>query len=88
MIDGEASDALPVTSGVLQGSILGPILFLLFIDGMPKYVSHSQVRLFADNTIIYLSVSAVDDCNKLQEDLKRPEDWEREWLMEFQFSHG
>ena len=50
---------------------------------MPKYVSHSQVRLFTDDTIVYLSVSAVDDCNKLQEDLKRLEDWEREWLMEF-----
>ena len=46
-------------------------------------MSHSQVRLFADDTIVYLSVSAVDDCNKLQEDLKRLEDWEREWLMEF-----
>ena len=42
-----------------------------------------KVRLFADDTIVYLSVSAVDDCNKLQEDLKRLEDWEREWLMEF-----
>ena len=83
VIDGEESDAVPVTSGVPQGSRLEPILFLIFIDDMPKYVSHSQVRLFADDTIVYLSVSAVDDCNKLQEDLKRLEDWEREWLMEF-----
>ena len=67
VIDGEESDAVPVTSGVPQGSRLGPILFLIFIDDMPKYVNHSQVRLFAGDTIVYLSVSAVEDCNKLQE---------------------
>ena len=71
VIDGEDSDAVPVTSGVPQRSRLGPILFLIFIDDMPKYVSHSKVQLFADNTIVYLSVSAVDDCNKLQEDLSK-----------------
>ena len=83
IIDGEESESVPVTSGVSQGSVLGPILFLIFIDDMPQYTKHSQIRLFADDTIVYLTVSAIDDCGKLQEDLKRLEKWEEEWQMEF-----
>ena len=82
MIDGEESDAVSVTSGVPQGSVLGPILFLVYIDDMPKYTQHSRIRLFADDTIVYLTVTNMDDCQKLQDDLKRLEVWEKEWLME------
>ena len=83
VVDGVTSESVPVTSGVPQGSILGPILFLIFMNDMPQYTKHSQVRLFADDTIVYLTVTAVDDCEKLQEDLKRLEKWEEEWQMEF-----
>ena len=50
---------------------------------MPQYTKHSQIHLFADDTIVYLTVSAIDDCGELQEDLKRLEKWEEEWQMEF-----
>ena len=61
VIDGEESDAVPVTSRVPQGSVLGPILFLVYMDDMPKYTKHSWVRLFADDAIVYLIITNMDD---------------------------
>ena len=62
IIDGEESGAVPVTSGVPQGTVLGPTLFLVYINDMPQYTKYSQIRLFADDTIVYLTITAVDDC--------------------------
>ena len=62
VIDGESSESVPVTSGVPQGSVLGPSLFLVFINDMPDYRSHATIRLFANDTIAYLTVSSMEDC--------------------------
>ena len=71
-----------VTSGVPQGSVLGPLLFLLYVNALPQNVQ-SQVRLFADDTAVYLTVTSPEDVNTLQADLNILQEWERTWDMEF-----
>jgi hypothetical protein len=86
-VDGETSDKVHVESGVPQGSVLGPSLFLFYINDMPQGL-YSTVRLFADDTIVYLTVSSDSDCSKLQSDLDKLAKWENIWKMEFHpFQH-
>lgn len=80
VIEGVKSDIINVESGVPQGSVLGPSLFLYYINDMPDNIS-STVRLFADDTIAYLTVSS--ESNSLQDDLNKLATWEEKWMMQF-----
>ena len=84
VIDNESSDFLPVTSGVPQGSILGPLLFLIFINDMPNVISkETSLPLFADDSKCFRLILRRDDGNKLQDDLNKLFQWSRIWGMEF-----
>jgi hypothetical protein len=68
LLEGTQSKTCPVDSGVPQGTVLGPILFLLFINDLPDVVS-SQARLFADDSLLYRVINNPSDQVRLQEDL-------------------
>ena len=53
VLDRDSSDLAPVTSGVPQGTVLGPVLFFVYINDLPEYLSSSKLKLFADDSIIY-----------------------------------
>ncbi len=79
-VDGSHSSKVDVESGVPQGTVLGPLLFLLYINDLPEYVS-SQVRLFADDCLLYRPIRSITDQLQLQEDLKALTTWASTWGM-------
>ena len=81
MCKGEHSQWASVLSGVPQGSVIGPVLFLIYISDLPKEV-RGKVRLFADDTIMYVTMTGEKDAASLQ-DLDHLADWEEKWQMKF-----
>ena len=81
VLDGHQSSPVKVESGVPQGSVLGPCLFLYYINDLPDKLS-SSVRLFADDSIIYLTIENQHQTQQLQEDLDKLEEWASTWMME------
>ena len=82
VVEGTRSNCINVKTGVPQGSVLGPCLFLCYINDLPSKIS-SKSRLFADDTVAYRFITSANDPDKLQEDLQRLEEWEKEWDMAF-----
>jgi hypothetical protein len=69
VLSGYASHWKSISSGVPQGSHLGPLLFTLFINDIDKYIKNSKVLLYADDTKIYKIINSIDDYHLLQDDL-------------------
>ena len=82
IVDGESSSETKVLSGVPQGTVLGPLLFLVHINDLPERVT-SKVRLFADDCLLYREIKSPADSEELQKDLANLEDWAQTWGMKF-----
>ena len=83
VLEGKKSTTIDVESGVPQGSVLGPCLFLFYINDLPNGLA-SKVRLFADDAISCTWVMTIDnqqDAHNLQQDLNRIGEWAKKWTM-------
>ena len=84
ILEGETSEQAAVSSGVPQGTVLGPLLFLAFINELPECISaSSSVRLFVDDSVVYRIIRKPSDAVQLQQDLDQLQMWEKTWKMEF-----
>ena len=84
VVDGEVSNWKSVLSGVPQGSVLGPILFLIYINDLDESIT-SNVLKFADDTKLFRKVNTDGDKQHLQNDLDRLVKWSEKWQMLFNF---
>ena len=82
VVSGHASDWKPVLSGAPQGTVLGPHLFLSFINDIHENIS-STTRLFADDCLVYKVIKSPEDERQLQNDLDKLVDWAQTWGMRF-----
>ena len=84
LLEGHDSTALPVLSGVPQGTVLGPLLFLIYINDMGENLTEgTKLRLFADDSLLYREIKTKKDQDILQNDLDKLQKWEKEWSMHF-----
>ena len=81
-VNGEESISAAVLSGIPQGSVLGPLLFVIYINDLPEVVS-SDAFLFADDTKILRQVISREDSLILQADIDALSDWSKKWLLKF-----
>ena len=81
-INNEKSEQVPVTSGVPQGSVLGPSLFIYFINDLPD-VTNSLLKIFADDTKVYSAINSEEDRDKLQHSIDQMVKWTDKWMIKF-----
>jgi len=84
VINGQHSSWTTITAGVPQGSVLGPLLFLIYINDMLSNISHVHTRLFADDTCLFVEVENRHDATvMMNDDLSRVQEWADKWLIDF-----
>ena len=83
VIRGTASQNREVTSGVPQGSVLAPIMFLIYINDLGEDISNdSYINMFADDAKIQRKIINVNSCKELQEDISKIKAWSKKWKMD------
>ena len=82
VLNGISSDWTDVISGVPQGSVLGPILFILYVNDLPDKVK-SYCKIFADDTKLYKEINNLKDYEDLQDDIYELCRWTTKWLLFF-----
>jgi hypothetical protein len=82
VVNGQSSSVAQVTSGVPQGTVLGPLLFLIYINDIVQGLK-SEIRLFADDSILYRPITSQEDHQILQNDLHKLQQWAEVWKMSF-----
>ena len=75
MVGNYKSNSMCVTSGVPQGSVLGPILFLLYINDLPEVVQKASISMFADDIKLYLPITSQQSVADLQQDISNVVEW-------------
>ena len=80
VVNGEASAWSSVISGVPQGSVLGPILFIYYINDMPGVV-HGFIQMFADDTKIFTSIINEESRIRFQKDIDNLQSWSVKWQL-------
>ena len=80
ILNGSFSSWCAVTSGVPQGSVLGPLLFTLYINDIPNIV-HTNLSFFADDSKVYSVINTLEDSHRLQADLDNIQEWCQIWLL-------
>jgi hypothetical protein len=85
VVNGKESSARPVSSGVPQGTVLGPLLFLIYINNITDHIK-SSLRLFADDSVLYRPITSMEDHETIQNDLRTLQKWADDWKMKFNVS--
>ena len=87
IINGTSSPWGYVQAGVPQGSVLGPLLFLIYINDLTSAIKNCNIRLFADDTCLFLEVDDREEAaNKINSDLESMSNWSNQWLVNFSAS--
>jgi len=82
VLDSISSGPVQVLSGVPQGTVLGPLMFLLYINDIMQGIN-SPLRLFSDDCLLYRIICSIEDTVRLQEDLNRLSEWTDTWQLRF-----
>ena len=86
ILENSQSSPIHVTSGVPQGTVLDPVLFLVYINDLPDSICYGTLRLFADDCLLYKTIQSPHDAIDLEQDLLAMQSWEDTWQMKFNIS--